>query len=73
MTKLALQYAKTCDKAMRVHVCTQARSQKCGLEGVRDGGGVWGGGCDPSPEKNLVFSPLKWCILMHSGGHLDQL
>ena len=39
------------------HKFKQARSQKCGLEGVRDGDGVWGGGCAPSPEKNFgIFS-----------------
>jgi len=33
------------------------RSQKCGLEGVRDGGEVWGGGCAPSPENFFgIFS-----------------
>jgi len=36
----------------------QDRSQKCG---------------GPLPRKIFVFSPLKLCILMHSGGRLDQL
>jgi len=35
--------------------------------GVRSGEGM----C-PFPRKKIVFSPLKWCILMHSGGRLDH-
>ena len=51
------------------------------LTGVGSGEGIsppqWGWGLGsglcPLPRKILVFSPLKWCILMHSGGRLDQL
>ena len=32
-----------------------------------------GEGAVPLPRKIFVFSSLKWCILMHSGGRLDQL
>jgi len=35
--------------------------------GGADGGGVWEG-CAPS-QKKIVFSPSKWCVLMHSGVH----
>ena len=32
---------------------------------ILNGGGVSEGGCTP-PQKIFVFSPSKWCILMHS-------
>jgi len=61
--------------------CIHARSQKWGLEGVSSAEGTrmealkargWGlgRGLCPIPRKIFVFSPLKWCILMHSGGRL---
>jgi len=52
----------------------QARSQKCVLEGVQAPTGAgFGEGARPLPRKKFCISPLKWCILMHSGGRLDQL
>jgi len=48
-----------------------------------DGSGIWdvvfpssvgcslGGGCAPL-QKIFLFSPKKWCILMHSGAHFTQ-
>ena len=42
----------TFQRIKRLH---QARSQKCGLEGVRDGDGVWGGAVPPPHKKFWYF------------------
>jgi len=58
---------------------TRMETPKTGV-GSRDevshspvGVGSGEGAVPPPQKKNFVFSPLKWCVLMHSGGRLDQL